>query len=214
MTVRYFIAYNILWGFEYFRHTFVLSFSSFLTYLHPFSITIIPSLISFLISLNTHLSVRFSFALFCLPFSLPHLSFLPLLLLHHLLIHPLLILLHHLLFLSSFSPLLPVVLPATMDDPRQRRPDITTAKQQLDWEPRVPVRDGLAKAIEYFSKVTDRATDHSATRSTTAAFVICHDGFYVIIFLYYSHIRLSNLMLLCHLTPPQVHSISSLIFFS
>lgn len=52
-----------------------------------------------------------------------------------------------------------VVLPATMDDPRQRRPDITTAKLQLDWEPRVPVRDGLAKAIEYFSKVTFRPTN-------------------------------------------------------
>ena len=92
---------------------------------------------------------------------------------------PLLLLLRHLLLLllflssysSSFSPLLSVVLPATMDDPRQRRPDITTAKQQLDWEPRVPVRDGLAKAIEYFSKVTDWPTDHLATPSTTAACV-------------------------------------------
>lgn len=62
-----------------------------------------------------------------------------------------------LLLLILLLPL--VVLPATMDDPRQRRPDITTAKLQLDWEPRVPVRDGLAKAIEYFSKVTHRFTD-------------------------------------------------------
>ena len=44
------------------------------------------------------------------------------------------------------------MLPATKDDPKQRRPDITTAKMQLGWEPRVPVREGLAKAIAYFSK--------------------------------------------------------------
>lgn len=41
-------------------------------------------------------------------------------------------------------------LPATQDDPRQRRPDITTAKTQLAWNPTVPVRVGLAKTIEYF----------------------------------------------------------------
>jgi hypothetical protein len=44
------------------------------------------------------------------------------------------------------------MLPATKDDPKQRRPDITTAKMQLGWEPRVPVREGLAKAIAYFSR--------------------------------------------------------------
>jgi UDP-glucuronate decarboxylase len=45
------------------------------------------------------------------------------------------------------------MLPATKDDPRQRRPDITTAKEQLGWQPVVHVRDGLMKTIEYFSKV-------------------------------------------------------------
>lgn len=44
------------------------------------------------------------------------------------------------------------MLPATKDDPRQRRPDIGTAKEQLAWEPQVPVREGLKKAIEYFRK--------------------------------------------------------------
>lgn len=43
-------------------------------------------------------------------------------------------------------------LPATKDDPKQRRPDITTAKEQLNWQPRVPVKVGLAKAIDYFRK--------------------------------------------------------------
>jgi len=41
-------------------------------------------------------------------------------------------------------------LPATMDDPKQRRPDITTAKEQLKWEPKVPVQVGLERTIEYF----------------------------------------------------------------
>lgn len=44
------------------------------------------------------------------------------------------------------------MLPATKDDPRQRKPDITTAKEQLGWAPRVPVKEGLVKAIEYFRK--------------------------------------------------------------
>ncbi|CAE7382384.1 Uxs1, partial [Symbiodinium microadriaticum] len=43
-------------------------------------------------------------------------------------------------------------LPATQDDPRQRKPDITTAKERIGWSPQVPVRVGLAKAIEYFRK--------------------------------------------------------------
>jgi len=35
------------------------------------------------------------------------------------------------------------------DDPRQRRPDISKAKRTLDWEPRVPLEEGLAKTIAY-----------------------------------------------------------------
>ncbi len=39
------------------------------------------------------------------------------------------------------------------DDPRQRQPDITLAKKYLDnWEPQVPLRDGLKKTIEHFSE--------------------------------------------------------------
>ena len=36
------------------------------------------------------------------------------------------------------------------DDPRQRRPDISLAKEKLDWEPRVELEEGLVKTIEYF----------------------------------------------------------------
>ncbi len=38
-------------------------------------------------------------------------------------------------------------------DPRQRRPDTTLAKKELDWEPQVSVEDGLTKTIEYFRSV-------------------------------------------------------------
>ncbi|MCL2219024.1 MAG: SDR family oxidoreductase [Chitinispirillia bacterium] len=40
--------------------------------------------------------------------------------------------------------------PLPSDDPRQRQPDITLAKEKLGWEPKVPLRDGLMKTIEYF----------------------------------------------------------------
>lgn len=40
--------------------------------------------------------------------------------------------------------------PLPQDDPRQRRPDITRAKELLNWEPTVPVREGLARTITYF----------------------------------------------------------------
>ena len=36
------------------------------------------------------------------------------------------------------------------DDPTRRRPDITRAQTDLDWEPLVPLRDGLARTIDYF----------------------------------------------------------------
>src|SRR5690606_7270231 len=37
-----------------------------------------------------------------------------------------------------------------VDDPKMRRPDITRARTILNWEPRVPVEEGLAKTIDYF----------------------------------------------------------------
>jgi UDP-glucuronate decarboxylase len=39
-----------------------------------------------------------------------------------------------------------------IDDPAQRRPDITLAKQKLGWIPKVSVDEGLRKTIEYFRK--------------------------------------------------------------
>ena len=40
--------------------------------------------------------------------------------------------------------------PLPEDDPKQRRPDITLAKQNLNWEPQVELREGLVKTIAYF----------------------------------------------------------------
>jgi len=47
-------------------------------------------------------------------------------------------------------------LPATKDDPRQRKPDITLARTELGWEPRVLVADGLKKTIDYFKKELEK----------------------------------------------------------
>jgi dTDP-glucose 4,6-dehydratase len=40
--------------------------------------------------------------------------------------------------------------PLPTDDPKVRQPDITRARALLNWEPRVPLEEGLVKTIEYF----------------------------------------------------------------
>ena len=50
---------------------------------------------------------------------------------------------------GSSSPL--VFKPLPQDDPRQRQPDISLARQQLAWEPKLPLEQGLTRTIEYFS---------------------------------------------------------------
>ncbi len=45
----------------------------------------------------------------------------------------------------SYKPLPP-------DDPTRRRPDITLARERLGWEPKVPLREGLARTIEHFRR--------------------------------------------------------------
>jgi UDP-glucuronate decarboxylase len=40
--------------------------------------------------------------------------------------------------------------PLPADDPKQRKPDITLAKETLGWEPKVPLEEGLEKTIAYF----------------------------------------------------------------
>ena len=40
-----------------------------------------------------------------------------------------------------------------IDDPKQRKPDITLAKKELDWVPKVEIEEGLIKTIEYFDNL-------------------------------------------------------------
>jgi UDP-glucuronate decarboxylase len=42
--------------------------------------------------------------------------------------------------------------PLPSDDPLQRKPDITLAKKELLWEPKIQLREGLMKTIEYFQR--------------------------------------------------------------
>jgi dTDP-glucose 4,6-dehydratase len=49
--------------------------------------------------------------------------------------------------------------PLPVDDPAQRQPDITRARELLGWEPEIPLRDGLGRMYEWYKKeqVRDRA---------------------------------------------------------
>ena len=48
-----------------------------------------------------------------------------------------------------------------VDDPKVRRPDITKARKQLGWEPKVPVREGVARTIEYFRSLVGSDRMHA-----------------------------------------------------
>jgi UDP-glucuronate decarboxylase len=43
-----------------------------------------------------------------------------------------------------------IQMPLPQDDPLQRRPDITKARELLDWQPTIPLRQGLERTIDYF----------------------------------------------------------------
>ena len=42
--------------------------------------------------------------------------------------------------------------PLPKDDPTRRKPDITRAKELLDWEPKVQIEEGLELTIDWFKK--------------------------------------------------------------
>jgi len=48
-----------------------------------------------------------------------------------------------------------IYLPIPKDDPETRRPDISLAKEVLDWEPKVDLEDGLKKTVGYYRKKGD-----------------------------------------------------------
>jgi UDP-glucuronate decarboxylase len=47
----------------------------------------------------------------------------------------------------------PIFRPLPPDDPKQRRPDIGLARQWLGWEPKIKLREGLSKTIEWFRSI-------------------------------------------------------------
>jgi dTDP-glucose 4,6-dehydratase len=47
--------------------------------------------------------------------------------------------------------------PLPQDDPKQRKPDITKAKKLLGWEPKIELREGLEKSMEYFRSVVGKS---------------------------------------------------------
>jgi UDP-glucuronate decarboxylase len=53
-----------------------------------------------------------------------------------------------------------VHLPLPTDDPRQRQPDITLARQRLGWEPAIQLDEGLRRTIDYFSSSITVAGGH------------------------------------------------------
>jgi UDP-glucuronate decarboxylase len=47
--------------------------------------------------------------------------------------------------------------PLPEDDPLQRQPNITLAKEQLGWEPKIQLEEGLKRTIDYFKNMTERS---------------------------------------------------------
>jgi len=55
--------------------------------------------------------------------------------------------------------------PLPSDDPMQRNPDISLAKKELDWEPKIQLEEGLGKTIAYFDGLLSSVEDDSPLRS-------------------------------------------------
>jgi UDP-glucuronate decarboxylase len=54
--------------------------------------------------------------------------------------------------------------PLPTDDPKQRRPDITRARELLDWQPAVQLEEGLTRTIAYFDRLLSTGTGHTDAR--------------------------------------------------
>jgi len=57
-----------------------------------------------------------------------------------------------------------VHMPLPQDDPKQRRPDISVAKDMLGWEPKVKLKDGLVNTIKYFDDLIKTGTVEGSFR--------------------------------------------------
>ncbi len=53
-------------------------------------------------------------------------------------------------------------LPLPSDDPTQRRPDIRLAREKLDWQPKVQLREGLIRTITHFEQLLTTGIEHTA----------------------------------------------------
>jgi UDP-glucuronate decarboxylase len=60
-------------------------------------------------------------------------------------------------------------LPLPPDDPKQRQPDITLARERLEWEPTVPLRDGLRQTIAYFYQLLPSAAKGTVRPAVASA---------------------------------------------
>jgi nucleoside-diphosphate-sugar epimerase len=56
--------------------------------------------------------------------------------------------------------------PLPEDDPKQRCPDITRAREALGWEPQIPASEGLAKTLTWFASHAQARTPPEASYIT------------------------------------------------
>jgi len=59
----------------------------------------------------------------------------------------------HVVELADSGSRIEIARPLPEDDPTQRRPDITLARAKLDWSPRIDLRAGLARTIDWFRTI-------------------------------------------------------------
>src|SRR5690606_10242536 len=59
--------------------------------------------------------------------------------------------------------------PLPADDPVQRRPDISLARRMLDWEPKVPLDEGLTRTIAYFDRLLSGSRKRLSPRGSPEA---------------------------------------------
>jgi UDP-glucuronate decarboxylase len=58
--------------------------------------------------------------------------------------------------------------PLPTDDPKQRRPDITRARELLNWQPAIQLEEGLTRTIAYFDRLLSTGTGHTDARRAVA----------------------------------------------
>jgi UDP-glucuronate decarboxylase len=52
--------------------------------------------------------------------------------------------------------------PLPADDPKQRQPGIARAKEQLNWQPKIPLREGLVHTISYLDRLLGQGSNERA----------------------------------------------------